>query len=244
MSTTTTVAAAVTSHAGALVTALVVLTGSISVSAGAAAADPNQDAHFLDLLEQEQIPALKGVPSLISTAHKVCHELDGGMAVDSLVDDMKDHALINPSWRGVPERRVISTVTRFITASVEAYCPVDRSKIVSITAAAGQSGAPAHPVSLRARVLPLGGLTPDPPDIPAPPPDVPPLVSPPRPVAAPPPPKRLPSPQRSPALAQAPQPGGGIGDDGANGSGGGGGEGAAPVPPSAPMSPGWVRLAP
>lgn len=243
MSTTTTVAA-VTSHAGALVTALVVLTGGASLSGGAAAADPNQDAQFLALLDQEQIPALKGVPSLIATAHKVCRKLDGGMTVDSLVDDMKDHALINPSWRGVPERRVISTVTRFITASVEAYCPGDQSKIVSIMDYAPPGPhTPTQAVSLRTRVLPQGDLAPDPPEIPVPPPPDAPTLVPPRPIAVPPPPKRSPPPPKKtpPPPKQSPP-----GTAGGGAGGPGGNEGGAPADPSPapPLSPGWVRLAP
>jgi len=229
----------ITSHAGALATALVVLAGGACLRAGATAADPDQDAQFLALLEQEQIPALEGVPNLIATAHKICGRLDGGMPVNALVDDMRGHTLIDPAGHRFPDRRIMSTITRFITASVEAYCPGDRGKIVPITAYAARGpGIPAHPVALRSRVLPAGELTPDPPDIPAPPPpDAPTLKPPPRLVAAP------PKPKRSPPPADAPRPGGGSG---AGIGGAGGSQGGAPAEPepSAPMSPGWVRLAP
>jgi Protein of unknown function (DUF732) len=86
----------ITSHAGALVTAIVVLTGGAVLRGGAAAADPNQDEQFLALLDQEEIPALQNVPSLIATAHKICRELDGGMTVDAVVGDMKNNSFADP----------------------------------------------------------------------------------------------------------------------------------------------------
>jgi hypothetical protein len=58
----------ITSHAGTLVTAIVVLTGAAILRGGTAAADPNQDEQFLELLDKEDIPALQNVPSLIATA--------------------------------------------------------------------------------------------------------------------------------------------------------------------------------
>lgn len=124
----------ITSHAGALVTAIVVLTGGAVLRGGTAAADPNQDEQFLALLDQEEIPALQNVPSLIATAHKICRELDGGMTVDAVVDDMKNNSFADPGEGQFPARRITSTITRFITAAVEAYCPSDQSKIVSIMA--------------------------------------------------------------------------------------------------------------
>lgn len=64
----------ITSRAGALVIAIVVLTGAAILSSGAAAADPSQDDQFLSLLDKKGIPAIKNVPSLIVTAHKVCRK--------------------------------------------------------------------------------------------------------------------------------------------------------------------------
>ncbi|MEY8018134.1 DUF732 domain-containing protein [Mycobacterium servetii] len=214
-------------HAGVLAAAVVVLTGGAWLRGGVAVADPNEDAQFLALLEQEQIPALEGVPSLIATAHKICGKLDRGVTVNAVIDDMKDHALTGPAGHRFPDRRVMSTITRFITASVEAYCPGDHGKIVSITAYAARARGPAvHPVSLLTPVLPVGDLAPNPPEIPAPPPDAPTLAPAPRPIAVPPPPKRPPP--------TVPAPGGTRG----------GGQGGAPADPSPPMPPGWVRLAP
>ena len=57
-------------HAGSLVTAIVVLTGGAILRGGAAAADPNQDDQFLALLSQEGIPAVSGVPALVKTGHE------------------------------------------------------------------------------------------------------------------------------------------------------------------------------
>jgi uncharacterized membrane protein YgcG len=138
----------ITSHAGALVTAIVVLTGGAVLRGGTAAADPNQDEQFLALLDQEEIPALQNVPSLIATAHKICRELDGGMTVDAVVDDMKKNSFADPGEGQFPARRITSTITRFITAAVEAYCPSDQSKIVSIMAnPAPGSNEPTHHVA-------------------------------------------------------------------------------------------------
>ena len=79
----------ITSHSGALVTAIVVLTGTAILHGGTAAADSNQDDQFLALLDEEGIPALDGVPSLIDTAHKVCRTLNAGMPADGLGLGMK-----------------------------------------------------------------------------------------------------------------------------------------------------------
>jgi uncharacterized membrane protein YgcG len=122
----------ITGHGGALVTAIVVLTGAAILRGGAAAADPNQDNQFLALLDQEGIPALENVPSLIATAHKICRKLDGGMSVDYLVGAMVNYAYnADPHERGYPPGRLARTEARFITAAVEAYCPRDRGKIAS-----------------------------------------------------------------------------------------------------------------
>lgn len=241
----------ITSHAGALVTAIVALTGGAILHGGAAAADPNQDGQFLALLEQEEIPAVDNVPSLIATAHQVCRKLDGGMPVDALVDAMRNDAYkTGPMLRRFPPARVTHTMTRFITAAVETYCPYDRSKIASITAIPPPgSNEPMHGVAYthtgwdedrtvlasRIGVVPSGEITPpDPPQIPAPAPPTAQLLTPPRPNAAPPPPKQSPpppqqvepSPQQADPPAVAPQPGGGAGSGGSGSTGGNGGGGA------------------
>lgn len=122
-----------TGHVGALVTALAVLTGAAILRGGAAAADPNQDDQFLALLDQKGIPALSGVPSLIDTAHKVCRKLDAGMSADGLVDLLvRDAYGIDPPERDYAPGRLARTEARFITASVEAYCPWNQSKTTAL----------------------------------------------------------------------------------------------------------------
>lgn len=55
--------AGITSHAGALVTATVVLAGTAIVGAGTVAADPNQDDQFLALLvEKDPRPPERAEP--------------------------------------------------------------------------------------------------------------------------------------------------------------------------------------
>jgi hypothetical protein len=143
----------ITTHAGSLVTTVVVLTGAVILRSGAAAADPNQDDQFLALLNQEDIPALEGVPSLIATAHIVCRKLDAGMLADGLVDAMANNAYdTDPSLRLYPPGRITRTEARFITAAVEAYCPYDQGKIASIMAnPAPASDEPTHRVATSTR---------------------------------------------------------------------------------------------
>jgi hypothetical protein len=124
-----------TSHSGALVTTILVLTGAAILRGGAAAADSNQDDQFLALLDEEGIPAVENVASLIDTAHKVCRTLDAGMPADGLVDVMVNDAYgIDPTLGRYPRGRLVRTEARFITAAVEAYCPYDQRKIASIMA--------------------------------------------------------------------------------------------------------------
>jgi Protein of unknown function (DUF732) len=89
----------ITTHAGSLVTAIVMLTGAAILRGGAAAANANQDDQFLALLNEEGIPALSGVPSLIATAHDVCRALDGGVPVGTVVK-----ALVNFAYSNDPTR--------------------------------------------------------------------------------------------------------------------------------------------
>jgi hypothetical protein len=123
------------SHPGGLVTAIVVLTATAILHGGGAVADSNQDDQFLAQLDNEGIPALDGVPSLIDTAHNVCRILDAGMPADDLVDAMVNNAYgIDPKERRYAPGRLARTEARFISAAVEVYCPYDHSKIASIMA--------------------------------------------------------------------------------------------------------------
>ncbi|CCK65553.1 DUF732 domain-containing protein [Mycobacterium canetti] len=116
-------------HAGALGTAFVVLIGAAILHDGPAAADPNQDDRFLALLEKKEIPAVANVPRVIDAAHKVCRKLDGGMPVNDIVDGLRNDAYnIDPVMRLYPVR-LTTTMTRFIAAAVEIYCPNHHSKM-------------------------------------------------------------------------------------------------------------------
>ncbi|KBM36799.1 proline rich protein [Mycobacterium tuberculosis KT-0012] len=119
----------IASHAGALGAALVVLIGAAILHDGPAAADPNQDDRFLALLEKKEIPAVANVPRVIDAAHKVCRKLDGGMPVNDIVDGLRNDAYnIDPVMRLYPVR-LTTTMTRFISAAVEIYCPNHHSKM-------------------------------------------------------------------------------------------------------------------
>jgi hypothetical protein len=100
-----------------------------------AAADPDQDQKFFDLLGQKEIPPVDNANSLIETARKACSKLDGGMSVGDLVDLIRNNGYNeNPLTRLNPTDRITRTINQFIIASVEAYCPYDRGKIASIVA--------------------------------------------------------------------------------------------------------------
>ncbi|WP_374022895.1 DUF732 domain-containing protein [Mycobacterium sp. HNNTM2301] len=251
-----------TIRAGALVAAVVVvLTGVMLLPHGVAAADPNPDDQFVALLDQKGIPALDNVPSLIATAHRVCRQLDGGMPVDGVVNDMRERAFKANSPDGqYPADRVHRTIARFISAAVEAYCPNNEPKIASLQGVANilpGSGGPAQRVSVVHAIgvasqaprgaacpagcgaLPLGETAqPEPPQLPPPPPPTAQNLTPPKPIVTPSPPQKPPPPQQ-----QGPLPGTQEGPPAAPAPGGPpGGGGADPEPPPGP--PGRVRLAP
>jgi hypothetical protein len=118
----------ITSLADALVGVSVVLTAAI-ICAAAAGADPSQQDQFLALLEQEQIPAIDNVPGLIARAHEICGELDGGASVETVVTDEMNSAYgDNPVLHLYPAR-VRKTAVRFVTASVDVYCPSHQGQL-------------------------------------------------------------------------------------------------------------------
>ncbi len=212
----------VTAHVGSLVTAIVVLTSAAILRGPAATADP-QDDQFLALLAKKDIPALEGVPSLITEAHNVCRALDVGYSVDDIVEAMLNNAYsADPSERQFDTGRLTRTETRFIAAAVGAYCPYDQGKIASIAANAmpgwndpryrPAAYTPNVPNSAGAVLVSLIGTIPeinptDPPQIPAPPPSAA-TLAPPAPIASPPPPKQVPRPQQpqSPPQRVVPPP--------------------------------------
>jgi hypothetical protein len=125
----TAVRTGITSLADALVSASVVLTAAI-ICAGAASADPSQD-QFLALLEQEQIPPVDDgeVAGVVARAHQICGVLNGGTPVDTLVNDEMDRGYAeNPRLHLFPDR-VRRTAVRFITASVDVYCPRHKGEL-------------------------------------------------------------------------------------------------------------------
>jgi Protein of unknown function (DUF732) len=126
----TAVRTGITSLADALVSAAVVLTAAI-ICAGAADADPSQQDQFLALLEQEQIPPIDDgeVPGVVARAHEICGDLNGGTPVDTLVNDEMNRGYgENPRLHLYPDR-VRRTAVRFITASVDIYCPNHKGEL-------------------------------------------------------------------------------------------------------------------
>lgn len=100
------------------------------IFAGAAGADPSQQQdQFVALLEQEQIPPMDNVPGLVARAHQICGELDGGTSFDAVVNEEMDSAYgENPVLHLYPGR-VQRTAVRFITASVDVYCPSHQGQL-------------------------------------------------------------------------------------------------------------------
>ena len=120
----------ITRLADALISASVVLIAAM-ICAGAAGADPSQQDQFVALLEQEQIPPVDDgeVPAVVARAHQVCGELNGGTPVDALVDEQMNRGYAdNPRLHLIPDR-VRRTAVRFITASVDVYCPSHQGEL-------------------------------------------------------------------------------------------------------------------
>ena len=118
----------ITSLADALVSVSVVLTAAI-ICAGAASADPSQQDQFLEKLQEEQIPAIDNVPGLVYRAHEICGELDGGASVETVVTELMNRSYAdNPALHSVPAR-VRRTAVRFVTASVDVYCPSHQGEL-------------------------------------------------------------------------------------------------------------------
>jgi hypothetical protein len=254
-------------HLPAPVTAVALVATAMFSPCTTAAADPSQDQKFFDLLGQKEIPPVDNANSLIATAKKACSKLDDGMPVGDLVELIRNNGFNdNPLARLQPQDRITRTITQFINASVEAYCPYDRGKIASIAGFRTRSGAP-RLVVLASFVEPLhaGEIGPTKPlPVPAQPPQIreenpPPAQEPPpparhvqpAPAQAPaqqvePPPAEAPAqaPQQvepPPAEAPAPDPGPPAA---APAPGGAGGDTPANPTPDQPTPPGHIRLAP
>ena len=118
----TAVRTGITSVAGALVSASLVLTAAI-ICAGAASADPSQQDQFVALLAQDQVPVIDNLPALVARAHQICGELNAGTSVYAVVDEeMNGIFEENPGYRQ-EFARVHRTAIRFIAVSAEVYCP-------------------------------------------------------------------------------------------------------------------------
>ena len=116
--------------AGALVSASVALTAA-TMCAGSAGADPSQQDQFVALLEQEQIPPVDDseVPGVVARARQLCGELNGGTPADTLVNDEMNRGYDeNPRLHLYPDR-VRRTAIRFVTASVDVYCPRHKGEL-------------------------------------------------------------------------------------------------------------------
>jgi len=112
----------------ALVGASVALAAAI-ICAGAAAADQSQEDQFVALLAQQQIPATDNVAGLVYRAHEICGELDRGASFQAAVDEEVNTAYAEtPSLRAVGDR-VTRTAVKFITASVDVYCPSHQGQL-------------------------------------------------------------------------------------------------------------------
>ena len=120
----------ITSLAYALVSVSVVLTAAI-ICAGTASADPSQQDQFLALLEQEQIPPIDGgeVPGVVARAHQLCDELNGGAPVDALVNEEMNRGYGENPGLHLYADRVRRTAIRFVTASVNVYCPRHKGEL-------------------------------------------------------------------------------------------------------------------
>ena len=114
--------------ADALVGVSVALTAAI-FCAGGAGADPSQQDQFLARLQQLQIPAIDGVPGLVYHAHEICGELDSGTPAEAVVTNVMNKAYDdNPSLRAL-SARARKTAVRFVTASVDVYCPSHQGEL-------------------------------------------------------------------------------------------------------------------
>lgn len=260
-------------YPGVTITAVSAIAAAL-LQCGAAAADPGQDDQFLTVLANKQIPAMENVATVVAAGHTVCRKLDDGMPAPAVLDGLTNDAYtLNPDLHRQAVRLSV-TMSRFIEAAVEVYCPGDQGKIASLAASRSRrSDQSTHPVvtvshhraTARGAALaaPVGGIAtgdapqPKPPKIP--PPKVPEAKIPrtPRAVTTP-PPRQLPPPppvetpppppQNPPPAPEGPQPGiagGGNGGDGSGAGGGNGDAGGPAAPPAAPpQAPGMIRLVP
>lgn len=222
-----------TTYRGVTLTAVAAI--ATMLHAGAAAADPSQDDQFLAVLQSKQIPALENIPTVVAAGHTVCRKLDDGVPENVILDGLTNDAYaMNPRLR-LESARLAATMSRFISAAVEVYCPGDRNKIAEGTAvrlrppshtsdlittvtyrrsayAAGNQGRGPAPepqaLSWPIGAVPTADLSQPSPPLPAPAPPQAKAPHSPQVIAKPPPPQRVapPPPQQPPPSPQQPPP--------------------------------------
>ena len=121
-----------TCHAVTIVAATAI--GVAMLPYGVAAADPSQDDQFLAVLQEKQIPAMDNIATVVAAGHKVCLKLDDGIPAQTVLDGLNNDAYgMNPDLREQSDR-LSATMSRFIAAAVQVYCPGDQGKIASLAA--------------------------------------------------------------------------------------------------------------
>ncbi|MGB3335402.1 MAG: DUF732 domain-containing protein [Mycobacterium sp.] len=116
-----------TTYSGAMVAAAVAVTAMLQSST--VAADPGQDDQFLAVLQSKQIPAIDNTSTVFAAGHTVCRKLDEGVPADAILEGLKNDAYaMDPNLRRQSARLAV-TMSRFIAAAVEVYCPSDQVKI-------------------------------------------------------------------------------------------------------------------
>jgi hypothetical protein len=119
------VRAGINNLADALISAAVMLTVAV-ICAGAASANPTpqeQQDQFVALLEQDQVPFVDNLPTLVARAHQICRELNSGASVDSVLDEEMNGMFEEDPGLRQQAARVHRTAIRFIAVSSEVYCP-------------------------------------------------------------------------------------------------------------------------
>lgn len=122
-----------TTYPGVTITAVMAIATAM-LQCGTAGADPSQDDHFLAVLQDKQIPATENTATVVAAGHTVCRKLDDGIPAQDVLDGLTNDAYgMDPRLRDESERLSVS-MSRFIAAAVEVYCPGDQSKIVALPA--------------------------------------------------------------------------------------------------------------
>ncbi|CAJ1499301.1 DUF732 domain-containing protein [[Mycobacterium] kokjensenii] len=143
------------SHPGTAITAAAAMAAAL-LSGGIATADPGQDDQFLAVLQRDQIPVMYNAATVIDAGQTVCRKLDDGIPAGDVLDGLENDAFqMNPELNQEAARLAV-TMSRFISAAVEVYCPAEQGKIASL-----QSSVPDRPrEALRVVLVSNSGTTP------------------------------------------------------------------------------------